>query len=141
MPIDIEGWIEVRDKASNRWTGFEPIGKYMIMADSNSDYLFGISKIKLAKPIFGARGLPNDTSAEVEQYLNEYREFEHIESNFSFDELFGFSFVGYRELTESAAFGGVEESSGWCKVFRFMDGLLESGHDSNDIRLVVWASW
>jgi hypothetical protein len=67
MPIDIEGWIEVKNTDSQKWLGKESLSEYLIMADSNSDYIFDITKIPRLEPVAGSRGLPKDVSTLIKK--------------------------------------------------------------------------
>ena len=66
------------------------------------NYLFGNSKFRTPEnSIFGELGLLNDVSKEVILDLDSIKKFAKEENNFSFDELFGFSYVLYNQLQKT----------------------------------------
>ena len=141
MPIDIEGWIEVRNTETQKWNGAQSISSYMIYAGEESDLLFGITKISRAGSIAANRGLPEDISQETKENLDGYREFEKEESNFSFDELFGFSYITYEEILKHDLVQKFRNGIGWDLVFGEMESIRKNTVKAENIRVVVWANW
>jgi len=141
MSIDIEGWIEVKNEQNIYWEGIENISTYLIFAGEESNYLFGISKISCKESLAGYRGLPGEISKEVAASLDRWRQFEKEESNFSFAELFGFSYLGYDEVLEHNLIEVVGNDCGWRRVFDKMREIEANGHKAGNIRVVVWAIW
>jgi hypothetical protein len=113
----------------------------MIMADANSDYIFGITKIQRLNSVAGNRGLPNDISSQVATNIEDYREFEKEETNFYFDELFGFSFIIYDEVLKYELHDKLDKHSKWLDVFETMNKYFVKGYSANNLRVVVWANW
>ncbi len=141
MPIDIEGWIEVKNLDTPEWVGVDGISSYMIFAGKESDYIFGITKIPRENSLAANRGLPEDISNETKEHLDGWREFEKEESNFSFEELFGFSYITYAEILKMKLPEKIGDDNGWCKVFKKMDSLVSDKTKPENIRVVVWAIW
>ena len=141
MSIDIEGWIEVKNIKTQRWDGVQNISSYLIFAGDESDQLFGITKIPRAEPIAANRGLPDDLSQEAKDTIAGYREFEKEESNFSFEELFGFSYISYKEILKHDLVNRFDHEIGWSKVFSRLKSIQEDAVSTEDIRVVVWANW
>lgn len=141
MSIDIDGWIEVKNPDSEEWLGEKRLLDYMIVADANSDYMFGITKVSTLNPIASNRGLPEDVSAQVKIDLESYGEFGKDENNFSFDELFGFSFITYSEIIALEVPNNIEDTSQWVSVFETMKLLQNAGNEAENIRIIVWAIW
>jgi hypothetical protein len=141
MPIDICGWIEVKNPNTAIWDGVEDILSYAIFAGSESDYLFGITKRPRVEAVAANRGLPADIGSETKYDLESWKDFEKEESNFSFDELFGFSFLTYDEIIRKGLEDEIGSENGWCKVFDKMKSVLADGIKPENIRVVVWAHW
>ena len=141
MTIDICGWIEVKNENSLDWEGKVNILEYLITTDIHSSEIFGINKYSESKSIAGYRGLPEKTSKAVEEDLDSYREFEKVESNFSFEELFGFSYLTYDEILSLNLIEQIEKQSGWFNVFELMALLHRQGFDRKNVRVIVWAHW
>lgn len=141
MPIDIEGWIEVKKTDSENWVGVENISSQLIFAGADSNYLFGITKISKVSPVASNRGLPNDLSEEAKSNLEEWKAFEKEESNFSFDELFDFSFLTYSEVAEQKLASKINGCCGWERVFEKMETFANGLAARDNVRVVVWAMW
>lgn len=141
MPIDIEGWIEVTSHKVHEWDGVDNISPYLISAGAESDYLFGITKVPRAESVAANRGLPEDISKEAKANLDSWKDFEKEESNFSFDELFGFSHISYNEILERDLVNKIGNDYGWCKVFDKMKSIVDGGVEPENVRVVVWALW
>jgi hypothetical protein len=141
MPVDVEGWIEVKRNDSSTWVGKIPLNDFFIPGDSNSDYIFGITKHPTLDAVAANRGLPDDISSQVENTLDSYREFEKEEKNFSFDELFGFSYMTYSEMLASNISVNIDSSSDWVRVIESMSQLQKEGYKEENIRVIVWANW
>jgi len=146
MGIDVQGFIEVRYDSENdllsKWKGLIPISSLVVHCDVDASVLFGISRDGFCKnPVASERGLPTDASLAVLEALESYREFEKEESNFSFDELFGFTFLNYQEILDSDLIKKLDGNQ-WKTVFSLMKVLHKSGiYEAVNIRLVVWAIW
>ena len=138
MPIDIEGWIEAKDTKTSEWVGVESISPFLIFAGLESDYIFGITKVRRAESVAASRGLPEDISQEIKDNIDSWREFEKEEENFSFDELFGFSYITYEEVLKIELVSKTE-NNGWSKVFDVMKVMCDDGVKPENIRVVVWA--
>jgi hypothetical protein len=142
MGIDIEGFIEVRHDSENdtlrKWVGLVPVSPFIGCSDADSDILFGISKVSNCEcPIAPNRGLPSNTSKEVTDLLDSWKEFEKEDSNFSFDELFGFTHITFKEFNDLKVFTKLEGTQ-WCTIFKLMD-TVNDRFKAENIRLVVWA--
>lgn len=110
-------------------------------AGAESDWLFGITKRSSQMSVAANRGLPNDISIETRQSINSWREFEKEESNFSFEELFGFSHITYEEIMRLELANEEPNNDGWSKVFDKMHFFYMQGNLPTDIRVIVWAIW
>jgi hypothetical protein len=144
MGIDIEGFIEVRYDAENevltKWIGLIPISPFIDCTDADSALLFGIRKAGVFDPPIAAdRGLPSDYSQEVNCLLDSWRNFEKEESNFSFDDLFGFTHISFKEVIDLEVTGKLEGHQ-WSTIFKLMSAVNDRFRAEN-IRLVIWAYW
>ncbi len=141
MPIDIEGWIEVKNQEARGWNGVADISPYLIFAGVDSDYVFGITKIPIGNSIAADRGLPEDISPEARATLDSWREFEKEESNFSFEEIFGFSYISYLEIQRMNLDEKVKNNCGWRRKKEKMKSMSNDCTKPENIRVVVWAIW
>jgi hypothetical protein len=141
MPIDIDGWIEVRDAASGEWLGKEKLDYHL--PDHHAACIFGLGKQVhlVSAPIIGPRELPTDISQEVRAEMDAYRAFEIEERSFSIAECMEFSFVSLEEVMKHDLFGALESQSNWNKVFDAMRKAQCEHNKPDDIRLIVWSCW
>jgi hypothetical protein len=142
MGIDIDGWVEVTngDKGEYSWSGLIALSPLIDVCDEGSLLLFGIGKgDSELRPIAKDRGLPKYPSSSVQNSIKSLKDFEIEESNYSFDENFGFTNILFSELLESNVMDNLENTQ-WARVMRLIDVLVESGrYKANQVRLVVWA--
>jgi len=146
MGIDIEGWVEVTHKDQEEeqgdysWRGLIALSPLVDVCDEGSLLLFGIGGENLEiDPIAKDRGLPNYPSGAVKSAIKELKDFETKETNYSFDENFGFTNILYSELLESNVMDQLQNTQ-WARVMRLIEVLTATGRYKPDqIRLVVWA--
>ena len=145
MGIDVEGYIEIRysdndNEVLGAWQGVVNISPLISHADVDTDNIFGISKHRSCPdPVAANRGLPQFPSQLVTLALDDWREFEKKESNFSFDELFVFTYISLQEI-ESHDLDKNLDGSQWEIVFDIMRTLGKRFSPKN-IRVVLWAYW
>lgn len=139
MPIDIDGWIEVKSAQSNEWSGKERLDLYL--ADASAYIIFGFGKYPFCTPAIGARELPIDISREVKADLSCYRDFEKSENTFSVNESMEFSFVTLEDALKHDIFSVIEPDSIWVRIFDTMRKLQDQRVSHSNIRLIVWACY
>lgn len=139
MPIDIDGWIEVKSAQSNGWSGKERLDLYL--ADASAYIIFGFGKYPFCTPVIGARELPIDISREVKADISSYRDFEKSEKNFSVNESMKFSFVTLEDALKHDIFSVIEPDSNWVRVFHSMRKFQDQSISQSNIRLIVWACY
>jgi hypothetical protein len=77
MPFWIEGWVEVRRRGEDAWSGVLSVGPLVDVGDEISERLFGLSKRWRSNQspidaIAANRGVPSDPSPELHAELQRH---------------------------------------------------------------------
>ncbi|MDQ1812412.1 hypothetical protein RBA41_03760 [Massilia sp. CCM 9210] len=137
MPYDIFGFVETRPRVDGScWLAAFSVSETIGSPDDFSGDIFGLSKFSHAGAPFANRGLPEDVSPEVQEWLASTARFEMEEGAGSGD--LGHTYATLEELKQV----NVSPSSAWQALFAMISELQhEFEFPDAEIRVVLWANW
>src|SRR3569623_1827384 len=152
MTLWVLGWVEVNHELPVERQGDVSTWQPLLsrdpsdLADSVSDYLFGIAKRPKYNARFPDRGVPSDASALVQRYVADNAKFiaEHGEGDS------GHTYAPWGEVLDALAAPGAptpdaDEVGGWRNLLYAVTTLRERlfgrRNPREQVRVVVWANW
>ena len=137
MPYDIFGVVEVKPTARGAWQAAWRLEEIVSSPSAFSIDAFGLAKYTQAgNAHYENRGLPDDASSAVADYLAQAAAFQLAEPSDPGDH--GHTFATMEELKRLDFAGDVA----WGRVFaRVAELQREHGYADSDVRIVLWANW
>lgn len=137
MPCDIFGFVEAVPLAGGPWLAAFALHDMVGCAGKYSDKVFGLSKhAQEGAAPFAHRGIPDDASREVRDWMASIARFENETGDDSSE--FGHTYATLDELGRLPA----PTDTAWRAVLGRMGELrCDANLSDAGIRIVLWANW
>jgi len=136
MPYDIFGFVERRRPTLGPWLSAFSVGENVHLADHFANEIFGLAKFARKDAPLANRGLPEDMSLEVQEWMASVTKAGMEDDANNGDH--GHTYATLEELKKL----NMLPSSTWQVVFEKIYGLQQDfGVPDAELRVVLWANW